>query len=157
MWKPKTSKNIHDVRKLVQWGTSVPQPIWLAFRSWKSMKFGRRVPNLCLSWFMVKTSGYDSPRTNQGPMRRTFSFWGQKHCLGGVHSRRELTERVWIDGALTPSVNQHLDILDNAQFEPVSELTYGCVARKGGRSSTHRRIVGRGLVYEGWDFLHVLS
>ena len=42
----KTSKNVHDVRKLVLEGTSVRKYIWRAFRSWKSMKLGWKVYNM---------------------------------------------------------------------------------------------------------------
>ena len=30
-----------------------------------------KVDNMCLSYFMVETSGYESQKTNQEPLRRT--------------------------------------------------------------------------------------
>ena len=33
------------------------------------MKDGEKVHNRCLSFFIVETSGYVSPRNNQGPLR----------------------------------------------------------------------------------------
>ena len=50
------------------------------------MKFGVRVYNMCLRWFLVEISRYDFPRTIQEPLRRTLSNWWQ-HCLGSVHRR----------------------------------------------------------------------
>lgn len=35
------------------------------------MKNGERVDNRCLSCFMVKKFGYDSPKSNPWPLRRT--------------------------------------------------------------------------------------
>ena len=40
-----------------------------------------------------RTSGYNSPRTNQGPLRRTLALWGQETAQGNVHPRKG------IDGA----------------------------------------------------------
>ena len=42
------------------------------------MNFGGKVLNMYLSVFTIEISGYDSPRTNQGPLRRTLAFWGQR-------------------------------------------------------------------------------
>ena len=95
------------------------------------MKFGGRVYFMCLSWLIVETSGYDSPWTNQGPFWRILSFFGQKHCLGSVHPRGELTERMWIEGVSIPYFHKHLYIFANGPFGTVSELSYGCAARKG--------------------------
>ena len=50
------------------------------------MKIDGRVDNMCLSLFVVETSVYESPRTNQGPLRRTLARWSQ-YCLGSVHPR----------------------------------------------------------------------
>ena len=72
-------KNVHDVCKLVLGGTSVPKPILLTFR-------GRKMVKIC-GKFKVKTSWYYSPRTNQGPLRRTLARWSQ-HYLGSVHTRK---------------------------------------------------------------------
>ena len=65
-----------------------------------------RVYNMCLSGFIVETSMYNSPRTNQGPLRRILAFWGQDY-LGSVHLRKETTKRVWIDGAPMPSTKTY--------------------------------------------------
>ena len=45
------------------------------------MKIGGRVSNMCLSSFIVEIRG-KTPQEQQGPLRRTLLFWGQKYCLG---------------------------------------------------------------------------
>ena len=46
---------------------------------------GGKISNGCLSWFMIGTSRYDFPRTNQGPTRRTLQF--EAALLSSVHWR----------------------------------------------------------------------
>ena len=67
------------------------------------MKFGGRVSNMCLSGFMGKTSGYDYPRTNQGPLRRTLAFWC-KGLPGQCAPTRGIDGRRLVDGASMPSM-----------------------------------------------------
>ena len=66
--RTKTSKTVHDVRKLVLRGTSMPKPIWRDFKSWKSKKIGRKVVNRCLRWFMLKWPGPNP----EGPTKGTW-------------------------------------------------------------------------------------
>ena len=82
--KIKTSRNVHDVRKLVQCAASVPYPIWQGFRSRKMMKIGGWVYNMCYCNFIVEISEYDPQRPNQGPWRRTFVF-GSMIAQGSLH------------------------------------------------------------------------
>lgn len=140
--KTKTFKNINDVRILVQRGTSMPQSIRLAFRSWKCIKICQRVVNRCLTYFMVKTFGYKSPRFNQGPLKRTFVL---KQTLSGECAQTgQSTIYVWTDReSMPPSSNKACTVY---------ELINGCVGRRGEGLSTHRRPVVGGLVYEGRVF-----
>ena len=56
---------------------------------------------------MVETCGYDSPRTNKGPLMRIVAFFCQD-CLGIVNLRRKTMKRVFIDGASMTSVDQNI-------------------------------------------------
>ena len=71
------------------------------------MKLGGRVHNMCLVLFVVETYGYDFPRTNQGPLRRTLAFWC-KGLPGQCAPTRGIDGRRLVDGASMPSINQHL-------------------------------------------------
>ena len=53
------------------------------------MKLGGRVHNMCLVLFVVETYGYDFPRTNQGPLRRTLAH-SRQHCLDSVQPREAI-------------------------------------------------------------------
>ena len=64
------------------------------------MKIGVRVDNRCLSCFMVETSGYESPRTNQGNLKRTLVF--EETGPGQWASTGPPTVRVWTDRASIP-------------------------------------------------------
>ena len=55
------------------------------------IKIGGRVSNMGLSLFIVENSRYDSPRTNEYPLRRVLAV-GVKHCLGSVHPREGINE-----------------------------------------------------------------
>ena len=80
---------------------------------------------------------------------------GVKDCLGNVHLRRKSMRRVWIDGALIPSVKKQLEILNNVPFGSVSELIDKEQHGRRKDSSTHTRAVGQGLICEGLTLLHV--
>ena len=49
------------------------------------MKNVGKVANVCLSCFMIETSRYDSPRTNQGPLRRPSAV--DVALIGSVYRR----------------------------------------------------------------------
>ena len=113
------------------------------------MKSGERVANRCLSCFMVETSEYDSPRTNQGPLRRTPAGWGNTTwavCIDGT-SYCPCVE--WRDVYAT--VVPHLENLRDPSPAHVSELTYE-VQYRGGKSVDSQAARQRGSVCEGLDF-----
>ena len=138
----KTSKNVHDVRKVVQGVTSVPYPIWIAFRCWKMIEIGVRVFNMCLSRFMVETSGYDSSWNNQVPLKRTFTS-GVKHCLGSVHPWKR-TDSACVDRwGVDANHRKNIDNLLEDLTWTVSDQINVCVARRRDKSLTHRWTVDR--------------
>ena len=49
------------------------------------MKIDGNLSNGCLSCFMIETSRYDSPRTNQGPLRRPSAV--DVALIGSVYRR----------------------------------------------------------------------
>ena len=94
---------------------------------------------MCLSEFMVENSTYDSPRTNQGPMRRTHAHSCQ-HCLGIVHPQ-ECNQR-GVDANHIQSLANHLEDLNYI----VSDKEEGCVAWRRPGPSTDPRSVDRGVI-----------
>ena len=76
------------------------------------MKICGTVSNMCLSRFMVEIYGYESPRTNQGTLRRT-SASGVKYYLCSVHPREEedgaFIDRRGVDDILTPKLVQLIE------------------------------------------------
>ena len=78
---------------------------------------------------MVKTFGYDNPRTKQGPLRRTLARVG-KSCQKTVSPTNArdgpLVNRWGIDA----TVDGHLSKILEVSFLIVSEHTYGCAAWK---------------------------
>ena len=65
--RTKISNNVHDVQKLVQKGTSVPKPIWVAFKSqklWKIVK-GYVISVSVVSW--SKHTGTTPEGPTKGP------------------------------------------------------------------------------------------
>ena len=152
----KTFKNVHDVWKVVQGGTSVPKPIWLDFRSRKMMKIYGRVYNMCLSWFMVKTFGYESLSTNPRSLRRSFAR-GVEHCLSSVYPQKRTSgmcvDRRDIDDNCRPTLR---NFFGGAYLHSLWPNQWVCSTEEGPvvHSQTDRQW---GLVYEGPIFLHVLT
>ena len=72
---------------------------------------------------MVKTSSYDSSRTNQGPLRRTLARWRQ-HNLGNVQPRKGNRR------GINSNVDQHLEILLDSLTCTVSYKEDRCEAWK---------------------------
>ena len=64
---------------------------------------------------MVEMSGYDSPRTNQGPLRRTLARKRQ-HYLGSGQPREgndgSCLDRRGIDANRHPTLFQNVGVLD---------------------------------------------
>ena len=73
------------------------------------MKLGGRVHNMCLVLFVVETYGYDFPRTNQGPLRRTLARRRQQR-MGSVQPRKardgSCVDRWGIDAKLHPTLSK---------------------------------------------------
>ena len=105
---------------------------------------------------MVKTYGYDSPRTNQGPLKMTLAKVG-KNCQETVSptdaTDRPLVDRRGIDAFVYEDLENSLKEL----FCTVSKSNYICAARKGVRTVYSQMDCGRGLVCVGSNFLHVLT
>ena len=94
------------------------------------MKNGERVVNRFVSYFMVETSGYDSPRTNQGPLRRTSAGWGNTAkavCIDATSYAPCVDQR-----GVDDTIISHLDNLRKPLTCTVSELTYEVQDRGGG-------------------------
>ena len=145
--RTKSSKNVYDVLKLVQRGNSVPYPIWLAFRSRNCTKIGGKVAHTCLSFFMVETSGYDSPRTNQGPLRRTPAVWG--NIAWQCASTGQRTNRVWIEGASMPPYSETCTIFGSPS--PAQSLNLPTECRTEGRPA-RRLIDGPSMEFHLWGY-----
>ena len=110
------------------------------------MKIGVNVTNMCLSWFMVWTSGYNSPRTNQGPLRRLLAR-GSQHCLAVCTHEMQLMIHVLIDKASLPKNEQHLEKYLEPSPAQVSNKNHVCAARRSDVSSTDSRSIDRGVVW----------
>lgn len=151
----KMFKHIPDVWTLIQWGASVPKTILLSFRKQKIMNICRKESNMWLIFFTAKISRSDSPKTNQGPFKRTLLFWGQKYSLDSRNQRRESKGNVWIDNESMPFVYQHIGILDNGSFEIDIEFIDKVQQKRRKDSSSHRRTVARCLLREGLTFLQL--
>ena len=71
------------------------------------------------------------PKDKPRALCKALAFWGED-CLGCVHLRRKTTERVLIDGASIPSVDQHLDKSLDVLISIVSDQEYGSTVRREG-------------------------
>lgn len=100
------------------------------FLECKFMNFGRRVSNMYKDWFIFEKSWYDSPRTNQGHLRRTFAY-RSKLSQGSInHPRLVIREPCSIEGASIYYVDGKLEYFSKVMFWQVFERIYGCATRR---------------------------
>ena len=112
------------------------------------MKLGGRVSNMCLSSFMVETSRYDYPRTNQGPLRRNFTRWIQTlagQCAPTKGNRRAVG---WLMGNQCHTSNKTYPNHLGTFYSQSLNLLRMCGTERGGWPSIDPRSVDSGVVCE---------
>ena len=115
------------------------------------MKIGGRVSNMCLNWFIVEK------RPGKTPQGSTKDPWGGPLQFGKKLQWGSVNQRTAGDEVSMPSVDQHLDILDNGPFGSVSESNDKCAARKGGLAVDWSMIRRSWCRLWGPVLLHVLA
>ena len=140
----KTSKNVYDIRKLVLGCTSVPKPIWQAFRGQKMVKIGVSMYKFVKLDSCLKCAGKNPHGPTNDPWGGLL-YVGVNTAWAVCNDERPSMICVLIDGASLPTIHQHLQKLLVTFHAQISNKNHGCAARRRPSPSTDPRSIDHGV------------